>query len=377
MNERTKFSVSVLTIFGALVLLAFTTRTHPAKAGLVVAAGAPTAARFSHTATLLPNNKVLIAGGMERNGVWLDSAELFDPATNRFASAGRMLSRRAGATATLLPSGKVLIAGGNDGSKTLASTEFYDPAANTFASGPAMTVPRSHPVAVTLRDGRLLIAGGNAEGDVAENASAEIYDPATGRFSPTGAMHTPRAAFAGVRLNDGKVLVVGGVSGGRYPDHRVESSAEIYDPATGKFAVTGSLSVPRYKLAVALLNDGRVLVVGGSDARDWRGTYSTTEIYSPTTGRFTPGPTMSEKRFKLMETALSLSDGRVLVAGGGDRPEVFDPNAGGFLLSSGDSLSGFFFSSATQLKDGRVLLVGGYGMDPGAGAVQHAWLWKP
>src|SRR5215831_1323319 len=139
MSRRAKFSLAAFTVFAALVLLAVTTRTSSLKAGSIHSTGVPMAARFVHTATLLPNNRVLIAGGMERNGVWLDSAELYDPATERFIPVGKMSSRRAGATATLLSSGKVLIAGGNDGEQTLATAEMYDPATNSFSPVASMS----------------------------------------------------------------------------------------------------------------------------------------------------------------------------------------------------------------------------------------------
>jgi Kelch motif len=377
MDRRAKLGLSALTVFAALVLLAVTTRTYPPKAGTIMPTGSPLAPRFSHTATLLSNNKVLIAGGMERNGTWLDSAELYDSETGQFTEVGKMLSRRAGATATLLANGKVLIAGGNDGIRTLASAEMYDPVRNAFSVAASMGSARAHAVAITLKNGKGLILGGNGDGDTEQLSSAELFDPDSARFVPTGRMLYPRASFAAVRLQDGKVLVMGGASAGAYPNHRVETSAEVYDPDTGRFTVTGNMRVPRHKLGAALLPDGRVLVVGGSDTRDWRGMYSSTEIYTPASGRFSPGPEMKFKRFKLPEGVLQLEDGRVLIAGGSAQPEIYDPASSTLVTSSGETLDGFFFSSATLLRNGEVLLVGGYGMDPRAGAVRHAWRWQP
>src|SRR5882724_10941523 len=150
MDRKSKFGLSLVLLFSVFVLLAVS--TLPPPPGSIAPTGSPSVARFSHTATLLPNNKVLIAGGMERNGVWLDSAELYDPASGHFSAANKMGSRRSGATATLLASGKVLIAGGSDGSgRSLSSAEIYDPASNTFSRTGEMNSPRGHAVAIALK----------------------------------------------------------------------------------------------------------------------------------------------------------------------------------------------------------------------------------
>lgn len=377
MNLRAKLGLSALTVFCVLVLLALATRT-PAGPGKLAPTGDTATARFSHTATLLLNGKVLIAGGMEQNGVWLDSAELYDPGKGRFNAVGKMSTRRAGATATLLPNGKVLIAGGTDGSgKNLASAEIYDPDTNTFSLTGSLSFPRGHAIATLLKNGKVLVAGGNAAGDDNQLASAEIYDPLTGRFLPTGSMHSPRSAFTAVRLKDGKVLVAGGLSGGQYPFHKVEATAEVYDPLTGRFTLTGEMSAPRYKQGAALLPDGKVLIVGGSneDGRQYK--YSSTEIFDPRMNAFQPGPRMKFPRYKLLSGVTPLSDGRILVAGGAAQPEIYDPARAVFIPLNDGPLDGFFFSTATLLPDGRVLMVDGYGQHPAEGAVNHATLWKP
>jgi len=377
MNLRAKLGLSALTLFCLLVLLALTTRV-PAGPGKLVPTGNTTTARFSHTATLLLNGKVLIAGGMEQNGVWLDSAELYDPAEGRFSAISKMTVRRAGATATLLPNGKVLIAGGNDGSgKSLASAEIYDPDTNTFSSTGSMSSPRGHAIAVLLTTGKVLVAGGSAAGDYDQLASAELYDPLAGHFLPTGSMHGPRSAFTAVRLKDGRVLVAGGLSGGQYPHHKVEATAEVYDPLTGRFTLSSEMSVPRYKQGAALLPDGKVLIVGGSneDGRQYK--YSSTEIFEPRMNAFQPGPRMKFPRYKLLSGVTPLSDGRILIAGGAEQPEIYDPSRAVFVPMNDEPLNGFLFSTATLLPDGRVLLVDGYGQNPAEGAVNHAMLWKP
>ncbi len=378
MDRRAKIGLSALTVFAALVLLAVTTRTYGPKPGEIVSTGTPLAARFSHTATLLANDKVLIAGGMERNGVWLDTAEVYDPETGHFAPAGKMISRRAGAMAVLLGNGKVLIAGGTDGSgRSLSSTEIYDPATNSFVPGASMNFPRAHGVAVLMKDGKVLIAGGCAQGDERRLAAAEVYDPATRTFALTGRMHIARGALNAVVLNNGRVLVAGGMSTGELPNVMVESSAELYDPRSGRFETTGSMITPRYKHGMVLLRGGRVMVVGGQKDGAFGERLASTEVYDPDTGRFSRGPDMRQARFKLMQGVVALDDGHVLVAGGADQPEIYDPGTNSFVVVPGPAVQGYYFSTATMLDDGRVLLVDGYGHRAIAGAVRQAWLWQP
>jgi len=377
MDLRSRIGISTLVVFWIFVLLslAFTASSRP---GTLASTGSTISARFAHTATLLSNHKVLVAGGMERNGVWLESAELFDPATGQFAAAGNMAAPRAGATATLLANGKVLVAGGATSvGRSQATAELFDPVANTFSATGTMTSPRSDAVAVLLQDGRVLIAGGGAAGDNDRLATAELYDPVTGRFIPTGAMHSAPSYQVAMKLRDGKVLVAGGISRGDFPDPQVEASAEIYDPATGRFTLTGSMSVPRYKQGAALLPDGRVLVVGGQTGGSYGDRLASTEIFDPRAGRFLSGPQMHVSRFKLHDGVVALRDGRVLVAGGADQMELYDPSSGSFLTVGGVTLDGFLFSTATLLGDGRVLLVNGYGSHAMDGAVRHAWLYQP
>ena len=272
----------------------------------------------------------------------------------------------------------MLVAGGNGGSgKSLASAEIYDPASNRFSSTGSLKTPRGHAIATLLKTGKVLIAGGNASGDDDQLTTAEIYDPATGRFMPTGSMYRPRSYFTAVSLSDGRVLVAGGLSGGQYPNHRVEATAEIYDPVTGRFTATGNMTVPRYKQGAARLPDGKVLIVGGSDEDGRQSTYSSTEIFDSQSGMFAHGPSMKFPRYKLLSGVVALEDGRVLLAGGAEQPEIYDPARTLFIPLNDDPLEGFLFSTATLLPDGRVLLVDGYGHHPADGAVNHASLWKP
>jgi hypothetical protein len=237
-------------------------------------------------------------------------------------------------------------------------------------------VERAGNTATLLADGRVLIAGGE---DRQENkiASAEIYDPPTGKFTQTGSMADARAAHTATALKDGRVLIVGG-SSGHYPSQNVYRSAEIFDPATGKFSSVGQMTVGRHKHAAILLRSGKVLIVGGSDNRDWHGEYASAEIFDPVSATFTTTSAMSTPRFKLPAAVALLPNGRVLVAGGGPFAELYDETTGTFTKVPGSLGAARFFASATSLSGGRALITGGYAESGGSlPATPAAWLYQP
>jgi hypothetical protein len=338
------------------------------SSGSVIPAGDMLEPRSGHTATLLPNGKVLIVGGMRRNQDFYRSAELYDPATGNFQPTGEMSIGRVGQVAVVLHSGKVLIAGGWIGHGSTDSAELYDPATGKFTVLGKMTSKRGRPSATLLPDGNVLLAGG----EVVDNeslASAEIFDSKTQSFRATGSMHHARVSHTATLLTDGRVLIAGGYAGS------VSSSAEIYDPKTGAFTETGSLSIARCKHTAGLLPDGRVLVAGGSDERGWNGNLKSAEIYDPGTGTFTPTAVMNDSRFKLPDEAVQLPSGRLLIAGGSKQVEIFDPATSRFLLAAGLLNQPWHFMSETRLRDGRVLLAGGYANNDQATA--QAWIFRP
>jgi choice-of-anchor C domain-containing protein len=217
-------------------------------------------ARYSHTATLLPNGKVLVAGGWA--GYWiggpLASTELFDPATGTWSFTGSLATARSSHTTTLLPNGKVLVAGGYNGGRQLASAELFDPADGTWsATGPLTTARGSH-TATLLPNGRVLVVGGtNDDGYL---ASAELFNPADGTWSATGPLTTARGSHTATLLPNGRVLVVGGTN-----DAGCLDSAQLFKPATGTWTVVGadSLDTARSSHTATLLANGKVLVAGG------------------------------------------------------------------------------------------------------------------
>jgi hypothetical protein len=360
--------IAFATLSFAAAAIAFYSSQPSSAAGSVSAAGQMLEPRSGHSATLLPDGKVLIAGGMRQNQDFYKSAELYDPATGRFQATGDMNERRVGQAAVLLQSGKVLIAGGWVGHGGTNSAELYDPSTDRFTAISKMTVRRGGLSATLLADGDVLIAGGE-ENDNESLASAEIYHVRTLSFQPTGSMHHARVSHTATLLSDGRVLIAGGYAGD------VSRNAEIYDPKTGRFTETGSLLTARCKQTAGLLADGRVLIAGGSDSRGWNGNLASAEIYDPKSGKFTSAASLNDSRFKLPDEAVRLASGRLVVAGGSREVEVFDPQSGKFLVASGTMSDARHYMAETRLKDGSVLLTGGYPNNDQATA--QAWIYRP
>lgn len=316
-------------------------------------AGALMTARATHSATPLADGTVLIAGGYDGD-CRIAETELFDPALGKTVLGPRLTVPRCSHSATILPDGRVLIAGGWSGPNVVASTEIYDPRTRTFAPGAPMHDSRAAHIAVTLADGRILVAGGSDGSGM--RASAEMYDPSTSTWSLTGPLGISRVAAVGVRLADGRVLIAGGSP----RQGEVVATAELFDPVRGTFTATGDMTIARHKHAATLLPDGNVLVVGGSDARDGRGQYSATEIYDARAQTFAVTTAMSAPRFKIPDALAALPGGEVLVAGGAFRAEVFNPTTRTFRTVDGTFGASRAFSTATVLRDGSVLVAGGY-----------------
>ena len=363
--------------------------------------------RSSHSATLLPNGKVLVAGGVGVVGgveVPLASTEIYDPVSNSWNSAGSMSAGRARHTATLLLNGKVLVVGGNESASSeehyLASAQVYDPASNTWSDAGSMLAARVFHAATLLPNGKVLVMGGHAAWptDCSYNcsrafSSVEAYDPSSNTWSSASDM-LPRDWLTATLLPNGKVLALGayectkrevntGPSGGFY--RALETCSlppQLYDPASNTWGdgayrdLDNQWGVGILRHTATLLPNGKVFAAGGEscgmfECDDFTALPVFVEIYDPMSNAWSHNPYepgiigypnfMSTGR--LGHTATLLPNGRVLVAGGGQRrydtnsADIYDPTSNTW---SGDGRMTTYRAqhTATLLPDGRVLLTG-------------------
>ena len=261
--------------------------------------------RYWHTATLLPNGKVLVTGG---NQPALFSAEIYDPGTGSWTNTGSMSSPRVLHTATLLSNGKVLVTGGFSSSPngiiTLSSAELYDPDTGAWTSIGSLSSARYRHTASLLSNGKVLVAGGWGVGGISPLSSAELYDPHVGIWATTGSMNNTRGNSTATLLTNGKVLVVGG--------YNAIFSVELYDPVSGTWTATGSLSQGRSDHTTVLLTNGSVLCVGGYN----NGNLSTAELYNPVAGTWAATGSLNNARQS--PASIVLPNSKVMVVGGYD-----------------------------------------------------------
>ncbi len=341
-------------VFAASGTWAFTGHLHTSRDG--------------HTATLLPNGNVIVAGG-ELNNLALASTEVYSQSTGTWSTSGNLNVARANANAILLPNGSVLVAGGcvaNCQGATTASAEIYNPTSRTWSVTGSMSKGRAYFGFALLPGGRVLAVGGctafNANGCSSVSASAEIYNPATGKWSPAGFMSVARGALTATRLANGQVLAAGGQTAAG----DALASSELYNPATGKWTVTGKMNVARDEHTATLLANGNVLVVGGENLAGI--STSRTELYNPMTGKWTL--TGNLNRGRLEHTATLLMNGKVLIAGGTNvtlttttvlfSAELYDPGTG-IWTRTGSLQNARTGHTATLLMSGQVIAASGSG----------------
>lgn len=267
-------------------------------------------------------------------------------------------------TATLLTNGSVLVTGGQalGTTQSLRSSELYNPTTGTWTATGNLTTARVNHVAIRLQNGRVLVAGGFDQGRL---ASAEIYDPATGAWTATGSLVTARQLAAAVLLNDGRVVIMGG-SGPVNTTLDPLSSAEIYNPATSQWASTGSMTVSRVGHTALLLSTGKILVAGGAAGTSSSPQlHGSAELYEPSTGQWVgTGNFLTPRAF---HTAVLLANGRPMIVGGGNflstaygAADTYDLVSGGWT-ATGSLLTARLSHTTTRLPNGKVLVAGGTG----------------
>jgi uncharacterized delta-60 repeat protein len=227
--------------------------------------GGLSTSRYDHTATLLPNGQVLVAGGVRLSGMnvttYVSSAELYNPASGIWTATARLTTARHNHTATLLPNGKVLVTGGSNANNNfLGTSELFDPSTGTWTATGSLATPRELHSATLLPNGNVLVAGGNddAKAQGILLSSVEIYNPATGTWASGPSLATARDGHSATLMPDGRVLVYAGAGNG----NAYLASAELYDPSLGKWTAAGS-NAERLRHTATLLPNGRVLAVGG------------------------------------------------------------------------------------------------------------------
>jgi len=322
-------------------------------------------ARQHHTATLLADGSVLVAGGVqggERENLRpVARLEVYSPTAGRFSTKGPLATARFNHTATRLATGEVLIAGGevSFARTSLASVELYLPAYGETVEVPSMNAGRRRHCATLLADGNVLITGGQDE--KTSRRRPELFDSTGREFVPLRhGLDEPRQDHTATLLADGRVLVAGGQD---FAGH-VLASAEFYDPKTDNFVkLTGRLRQARCDHTAMLLGDGRVLLVGGQD--ESRRPLRNTELFDPATESFSEGPEMEAAR--RFHASCLLPSGEVLAVGGTDSRsgeelpsiEVYDPGAGRWY--AGSRLPRNLWNlGVCALEDGNVLICGGY-----------------
>ena len=355
---------------GQPIVLTFETVTEPTPKipeaeDFVGLANAMSSGRSQHTATLLDDGTVLVAGGFSRSDLTTATADLYDHETRSFAPTLTPMERgRARHTATKLLDGRVLIVGGVTGAGNVATAAciLFDPASGTFSPAAPLSIARGYHTATLLADGRVLVCGGStttSPGTFIDLGTAEIYHPPTGSWSAPLGMLRVRAFHTATRLLDGRVLIAGGAQ---------DTAATIFDPESSSFSPTGgTMQARRAGHVASLLENGNVMMAGGGHDRG--------EVYVHEAGVFLPLTSVITDRS--FGTASPVPEGGVLVLGGilfGDQEAFLLGSMELFAARSG-AFGGFFQVSfqldgppraghtATVLPDGKVLFTGGINLD--------------
>jgi N-acetylneuraminic acid mutarotase len=308
----------------------------------------------------LPDGRVLAISGSSGSGKLTAAAEIYNPGTGQWTSAGTLTDARyAFGTPSVLANGNVLVAGGHDiNVNDYATAELYNPATNQWTLTGSLNTARRYPVQVELANGNVLVATGSSGPPTCTRylSSAELYNPATGQWTYTGSTLVPRESANAIRLADGRVLMAGGYNGGGSACTDTDPvDTEIYDPSTGQWSYAGNLPHGWLGGAMVLLPDHRVLMVDGNQTGS--APFAEAVIFDPATGQWSEAAKPNLPRSGAAATLLP--DGKVLVSQGGQtQSEIYDPAADTWSLDATalDTNNG---GHTFLLPDGKVLLAGG------------------
>ncbi len=274
----------------------------------------PNVGHLWQTVVPLPSGLVLVAGGVEWHHGWeaTDRVDLFDPWTGRWIPAAPLHEARSSHSAALLPDGRVFVAGGNQGPRLLHSVEIYDAQRDEWTLVKAMPTSRTQFSMSVLPGGRVIVIGGREQPGLPSKTTL-IWDPRTDRWTAGPDMRTVRLLDSAVTLPNGDVLVIGG-------DRSASNSAERYDARENVFVYAGMLARPRIFPSAAVLSDGRVVIAGGLDIPSL-GRFAPSahvEVWSPESNRWDELPALEQAR---VLGALVATDDGVFFIGGANADE--------------------------------------------------------
>lgn len=314
--------------------------------GAWLGAGELRQARNAANVVVLGSGKVLVVGSDYQTS-WLsacgaatsgsDSVEIGDPLKSVWTKTTKLPTPREAPGVVGLRDGRALVTGGetgeNEGNISYSSTYVYDPARQSWTRSALLNSARSNPTAVLLADGRVLVAGGRyIDGAHAPRIlrSSELWDPKSGTWSRTGDLAHSRVGASAVVLDDGRVLIVGGVESPEAAPFE-QASAEVFDPRSGEWTPVGSLATARSGFTLVALSDGGALAAGGFGGASDGGRLKTVERFDPRSGTWSAGESLPSP--VAGASGVRLADGRVLLAGGSVRDAVVTDDTTGAFVS--------------------------------------------
>ncbi len=295
--------------------------------------------------------RTYVLAALSAIGLIASTTLLIAQSSGAWTNTGTLNTPRTAHTATLLASGQVLVVGGENAARTfLTSAELYNPGTGNWAVTGSTATPRLDHTATLLPNGEVLVAGGylglNSQYQAIYTATAELYNPSSGTWKTTGSMTVPRALHGATLLPNGQVLVAGGTN--------ATTNAELYDPSKGTWTQTGSL--PNFHLfALTLLRDGRALAVDESDS-----SYTPGQLYDSSTRKW-KATTQMYYSHAGVSTAL-LTNGNMLVYGNKFScyaAEFYNPSTNIWARTQGQCGNAISFGPLALLGNGKVLLAGG------------------